>query len=586
MSTRNVLGKIASSKNDQSEYWGYAKPLKRKFESLLPSYRFAASGYPSPPMSNPPSPPRQPTELSLSTAPAATASVSTATSTNPDFNPTSSTSISSAYTFAQPLYPPQSIHPGPYPTQAQRWPGPPPPLAGLSAPHASSGDHVAVPGPALAGSSTNRTARRSKTHVASACVNCKRAHLSCDVQRPCARCVASGKQDSCVDVVHKKRGRPRLRDDGESQLGQTVLGSVMDPESPIAADLLASREYARPRHRRGDSLRSLRSHTSDQSPQSGQPTPIRHPPTPMYPPPIVPPPPPSELPPADVPTAFLDLNLVLIRANGPFKDILASGREVKGMRLSDVVVSVETDGLERIRAEVRAEREAREPAYMPPILHPGQDPIQGVTEADIDRLTQGFVDRTQTWSRSTPGSFAETFPGRVRLGKANTYFLAVTLPTFRPRVPSSSTTPLPPPPTFGANDARFAGPRPPSISPASHYLAQYAGPSTRTFGPPLYSPYPGPVPSQRSPPSSIPLAAAEPPTGPTPFTPRNMAVEPEPRLRSPVQLPPLFASAPGPSTSQAPQSASTTAQRPGGSDEDEDGEPKKRRRVGISDVLQ
>ena len=35
---------------------------------------------------------------------------------------------------------------------------------------------------------------RTKAHVASACVNCKRAHLSCDIQRPCTRCVATGKQ--------------------------------------------------------------------------------------------------------------------------------------------------------------------------------------------------------------------------------------------------------------------------------------------------------------------------------------------------------------------------------------------------------
>ena len=41
---------------------------------------------------------------------------------------------------------------------------------------------------------TTRPTRRTKAHVASACINCKRAHLSCDVQRPCARCVASGKE--------------------------------------------------------------------------------------------------------------------------------------------------------------------------------------------------------------------------------------------------------------------------------------------------------------------------------------------------------------------------------------------------------
>lgn len=39
-----------------------------------------------------------------------------------------------------------------------------------------------------------RSSRRGKTHVQKACVNCKKAHLSCDAQRPCARCIASGKQ--------------------------------------------------------------------------------------------------------------------------------------------------------------------------------------------------------------------------------------------------------------------------------------------------------------------------------------------------------------------------------------------------------
>jgi hypothetical protein len=45
-------------------------------------------------------------------------------------------------------------------------------------------------------SRSTKPARRTKAHVASACVNCKKAHLSCDVQRPCGRCVSSGKQVS------------------------------------------------------------------------------------------------------------------------------------------------------------------------------------------------------------------------------------------------------------------------------------------------------------------------------------------------------------------------------------------------------
>lgn len=38
-----------------------------------------------------------------------------------------------------------------------------------------------------------KTTRRTKAHVASACVNCKKKHLGCDPARPCRRCVLSGK---------------------------------------------------------------------------------------------------------------------------------------------------------------------------------------------------------------------------------------------------------------------------------------------------------------------------------------------------------------------------------------------------------
>lgn len=38
-----------------------------------------------------------------------------------------------------------------------------------------------------------RPTRRTKAHVASACVNCKKKHLGCDSARPCRRCVLAGK---------------------------------------------------------------------------------------------------------------------------------------------------------------------------------------------------------------------------------------------------------------------------------------------------------------------------------------------------------------------------------------------------------
>lgn len=39
-----------------------------------------------------------------------------------------------------------------------------------------------------------------KANVSSACGPCKRAHLACDVGRPCKRCVNLGKEGQCEDV--------------------------------------------------------------------------------------------------------------------------------------------------------------------------------------------------------------------------------------------------------------------------------------------------------------------------------------------------------------------------------------------------
>lgn len=159
--------------------------------------RGVVAGLPSPPMSSPPSPTRQlPNVSSLTTAADETR-----------FHPTTSASLpsnTSASHFEAPISvpstsgPPQSVAPEFAPAT---------PLHPSPLPTASSESHYGGIGslgygslqysttaPVAAGPSSARGGRKSKTHVASACINCKRAHLSCDIQRPCARCVASGKQ--------------------------------------------------------------------------------------------------------------------------------------------------------------------------------------------------------------------------------------------------------------------------------------------------------------------------------------------------------------------------------------------------------
>lgn len=67
--------------------------------------------------------------------------------------------------------------------------------------------------------------QRRRSNVQCACSNCKKAHLACDTSRPCRRCVQSGKADSCVDVVPKKRGRPPLNR-SNSDAGSVIKNHV------------------------------------------------------------------------------------------------------------------------------------------------------------------------------------------------------------------------------------------------------------------------------------------------------------------------------------------------------------------------
>lgn len=74
--------------------------------------------------------------------------------------------------------------------------------------------------------------KMAKVHVPSACLNCKKAHLACDVNRPCRRCINLGKTDTCIDVRHKKRGRPRLRDREHSANSTTMFSASNSSSSP------------------------------------------------------------------------------------------------------------------------------------------------------------------------------------------------------------------------------------------------------------------------------------------------------------------------------------------------------------------
>ncbi|EME78294.1 uncharacterized protein MYCFIDRAFT_178452 [Pseudocercospora fijiensis CIRAD86] len=568
--------------------------LKRKLSSLLRPVRYGEVSYPSPPMSNPPSPPRLPQDHSATLASVSQPSTSSSITATSTLMPAVAIATSS---LGPPFYEPAAQAPG----NARSPPSFPPPTSAAAVATSSQSQPTSAAPTAWQPSAENepstrptssRGGRKSKAHVASACINCKRAHLSCDVNRPCARCVASGKQvwmsfDTCFDVQHKKRGRPRLREEGDFKVEQTLPEARPTTAIPSGSSDPSTRPLAATRPRRAESFRSLRSQGSDSSGAVASPTyPLPPPPTATRPTfdfhyhPIAP----SVQHGYEVPTVFLDLDLVIIKANMPYRHIMVGGREVAGRQLSDIAMPMDGESFQAIRARLRAEREAREPVYMPPIVQPGQDPLNGALEADVERYTQGFDDRTYNWTQTQMGHAAVTFPARVRLAKANAFFVAVTLPTFRP------VEPPPPPPLYARMPAAmplqtqssdgYTTTRPfathsapasaytpfPAASPLMAPLRSIGHQSNRSYPPPQPTlPYQQQTQPQslqqptqphaiyQPPPSGTPrLPVAEPPTETTAFTPRSAARElpGASSTHSAMQLPPIIGSSAHPPTTR------------------------------------
>ncbi|KAF1939569.1 hypothetical protein EJ02DRAFT_352111 [Clathrospora elynae] len=313
----------------------------------------------------------------------------------------------------------------------------PPPYAGRIQISGPMSQQAIAPPPAR----STKPARRTKAHVASACVNCKKAHLSCDVQRPCGRCVASGKQDTCKDVQHKKRGRPRLRDDREF-----ILEERGPPPSHTLGAVSVSETFARQSpltashpHRASDPLRALASAgpgIPNVNPQVAM-SPCSARPNFAY---------------QQLPVVYLNLDLVIQKSNQAFADLVSFLGDIRGKHLADLLEVRQNDNLQRLRNELRDERDEREPTYMAPITPVGQDPMRTVMESvvdqDIDHLTQGFTDRSILLSFRLPSGDYHSLQVQVRLAKTSLYFVTLVVrslgwPTAPPLLTQQLAPPIP-----------------------------------------------------------------------------------------------------------------------------------------------
>lgn len=220
--------------------------------------------------------------------------------------------------------------------------------------------------------------RKTKGHVASACVPCKRAHLRCDARRPCSRCSSSGKDDACIDVQHKKRGRPRLRDDrADIKYDSTRFGVSSDGmRRPLSSQYHSGSSSILTFDdtlRRTQSYRVLKSQPPDSAMSrfaergSAHDSNLFLAPLTMF-----------TRPPE--PVAYLTVDLQIRKASQTFLDTI--GRvSVHDLRLADLVVGHDREKVASIQRQMVDKQRRNEPNYLPPIFGKAEE------ERVMDMLT-------------------------------------------------------------------------------------------------------------------------------------------------------------------------------------------------------
>lgn len=91
----------------------------------------------------------------------------------------------------------------------------------------------------------NGTDAQKKKKASRACLNCQKAHLTCNDSRPCQRCIKKGIADSCIEG-HRKKAKYLLSDDELENLKRSKQGENKDMSAnvvhPMAFDSVPSTE--------------------------------------------------------------------------------------------------------------------------------------------------------------------------------------------------------------------------------------------------------------------------------------------------------------------------------------------------------
>ncbi|KAL9597664.1 MAG: hypothetical protein Q9219_004991 [cf. Caloplaca sp. 3 TL-2023] len=232
-----------------------------------------------------------------------------------------------------------------------------------------------------------------------------------------------GNKATCVDVQHKKRGRPRLREEeilrevsfgidahAEAYASQTGMIPLTEPGRP------RSKSYRELRSQPDHFYNSQRPRTSDAGYGGQYSHGNRVPISPI-----------STYVADRTPTVLLTPDFRVAQHNYAFAEALAVQSSLKGFALLDLVVPSDREKILRLQSALRAEM--LDSAHLPPI-HGRFDPITSmpyIEDLNIAQATAGFHTRSEYWSFHLPGDRSRGFPISISLARGPGHFVVLTL---------------------------------------------------------------------------------------------------------------------------------------------------------------
>lgn len=238
-------------------------------------------------------------------------------------------------------------------------------------------------------------------------------------------------------MQHKKRGRPRLRDDRESRF-DTAKYAQPDESLSRRSSLYSSATSSVASY--DDQLRRAQSYRTIKSQPNGIDTSDFH----SAPRSTFPRPPIQQLRPDNSDqdaVAYLTLDLSIISASEPFFEMLGS-RDVLGRRLVEIVSAHERERLSALQSSLQAEQTHREPNYLPPIyLREETDRLVRSLPLSGDVLARYRLDRIETITFMMANGQLRPALTRIGMAKEGSIYFVV----LRPELPSHRVPSVPDP---------------------------------------------------------------------------------------------------------------------------------------------